>query len=188
MEITKQQIEKIESFVSSKLDSLNWYHTQEVRKIAGKLARLEKADKDIVEVAVLFHDLGKIKNGPGHAERSAEMARKYLEKENFDQRFIEEVVYCVIAHELPWKNQSNLVNTPEAKVVFDADMIQQIGKFGIIKESIKFRDIFAKDFQEGLTEVRDILLKEYNMIITDSGRKVAEPGYKFVKDFYKELL
>ena len=66
MEITKEQIQKIEKFVSSKLDSLNWEHSKGIRPIAQKLARLEKADKDIVDVAVMFHDLGKIK-GYGYA-------------------------------------------------------------------------------------------------------------------------
>jgi putative nucleotidyltransferase with HDIG domain len=187
--ITKNQFQKIEQYVSSKLDSLNWYHTQEVRKIAQKLAHLEKADKDIVDVAVLFHDLGKIKTGDlGHAEVSAELARKFLEKENLERRFIEEVIYCIIAHELPWKNQSNLVNTIEAKVVFDADMIQQLSEFGIIKHTLVYQEIIKKDFREGMIRSRDQLFKAYNLILSDNGRKLAEEGYKLVKEFYKELL
>jgi len=187
--LTKAQLQKIEQYVSSKLDSLNWYHTLEVRKIAQKLARLEKADKEIVDTAVLFHDIGYVKGGfQGHAQRSAEMAREYLEKEKHEQRFIEEVVYCIIAHTLPWDNHSNLVSTPEAKVVFDADMIQQLSELGIIKASIHFQDLIKKDFKEGIVQSRDFLFKTCNLIITENGRKMAEAGYKFVKDFYKELL
>ncbi len=187
--LTKNQLQKIEQYVSSKLDSLNWYHTQEVRKVAQKLAYLEKADKEIVDVAVLFHDIGYAKGGyQGHAQRSAEMAREYLEKERYEQRFIEEVVYCIIAHSLPWDNQSNLVSTPEAKVVFDADMIQQLSELGIIKASIYFQDLIKKDFKEGVIQSRDFLFKTYNLIITDNGRKLAEKGYKFIKEFYQELL
>jgi len=188
MEITKEHILKIEKFVSSKLDSLNWYHTNEMRPIARKLAGLEKADKEIVEVAVLFHDIGKIKGGKGHSQRGADMARKYLEREDYEQNFVEEVVYCIIAHSLPWNNKSNLINTPEAKVVFDADMIQQISKFGIIKHVFIFEDELLKDFKEGLIMSRDTLFKAYNLIITKNGRKMAEQGYKFIKDFYKDLL
>lgn len=186
--LSKAQLQKIERFVFSKLDSLTWYHTQEVRKIAQKLARQEKADKDIVDVAVLFHDLGKIKDGEGHSQRSADMARKFLEKENYEQRFIEEVVYCIITHELPWKNQTNLVNTLEAKVLFDADMIQQLSEFGIIKHTIIFQESINRDFQKGLVECRATLFQAYNLIITDNGRKMAEKGYKFVKNFFKDLL
>jgi len=187
--LTKAQLQKIEQYVSSKLDSLNWYHTLEVRKIAQKLARLEKADKEIVDTAVLFHDLGKIKiQGLGHSEVSAELARKFLEKENLETRFIEEVIYCIIAHELPWKNQSNLVSTIEAKVVFDADMIQHLSEFGIIKQVLAYQEIIKKNFHEGMIGSRDQLFKEYNLLLTDNGRKLAEAGYKFVKDFYKELL
>ena len=189
MEITKDQVEKIEKFIESKLDSLNWYHTQETRKIAQKLARLEKADKEIVDVAVLFHDLGKIKIiGLGHAEVSATMARKFLEQEKYQQNFVEEAVYCIISHEMPWQNQSYLVKTSEAKVVFDADMIQQLSEFGIIKQAINHQGIIKKDFHEGIIKSRDQLFKAYNLLLTDNGRKMAEPGYKFVKDFFKNIL
>lgn len=189
MIISKTQFEKIEFYVCSKLDSLNWQHTNEVRRVAQKLARLEKADKEIVDVAALFHDLGKA-NGKneGHAERSGELARKYLEKENFEQNFIEEVVYCVLVHSHPWREQSNLVTTPEAKVLFDADMIQQLSEFGIIKHSINYGADIYKNYQEGLIKTRDTLFRCYNLILTENGRKLAEPGYKFVKEFYKKLL
>jgi len=188
MEISKKQIEEIEKFVSLKLNSLDWYHTLEVRQIALKLARLEKADKEIVDVACLFHDLGKSKKFSQHAEIGAELARKYLEKNNFDQRFVEEVVYCMIVHSLPWDNKSNLVNTPEAKVLFDADMIHNITRFGVIKQSIDFRNEIQKDFRAGLIFSRDKLFKAYNLIITDNGHKMAEEGYKFIKEYYGKLI
>ena len=188
MEITKNQVEKIEKFVEAKLDSLNWEHTQEVRKIAQKLARLEKADKEIIDVAVLFHDIGKYKGDDGHVQRSADITRKFLEREGLNQRFVEEVVYCVIAHELPWKNQSNLINTTEAKVVFDADIIQQLSEFGIIKHTLAYQEIIKKDFREGMIKSRDQLFKAYNLLLTKNGQKLAEEGYKFVKEFYQKLL
>ena len=188
MEITKEQIKKIEQYISTKLDSLNWYHTQEVRKVAVRLARLGKADKGIVDVAVLFHDLGKIKEGAGHAQRSAEMARNFLEKEDLERRFIEEVVYSIIAHEMPWQNQSNLVKTIEAKVVFDADMIQQLSEFGIIKVILLKQSLINKDYRTGIIDARDNHFKFYNLLLTKNGRKMAEKGYKFIKEFYNNLL
>ena len=189
MPISNSQLEKIEAYVSSKLDSLNWAHTQAIRPIAQKLARLEKADKEIVDVAALFHDLGKYNgNIKDHEKRSGELARKYLERENFDQRFIEEVVYCVSVHMLPWENKANLISTPEAKVLFDADMIQQLSEFGIIKHAINYGADIYENYKEGLVKTRDTLFKAYNLILTNNGRKLAEPGYKFVKEFFKNLF
>lgn len=186
--LTKEQLKKIENFVSSKLDSLNWYHTQAIRPIAQKLARLEKADKEIVDVAVLFHDLGKIKGNEGHVQRSAELARRYLEKENFEQRFVEEVVYCIICHEFPWLGKSNIISTKEALVLCDADKIQQLSAFGIIKHAIRYADEFYGDYQAGLKRLWEKEMKIYNVIITENGRQLAEPGYKFIKEFFKNLL
>ncbi|MDP2586226.1 MAG: HD domain-containing protein [Candidatus Komeilibacteria bacterium] len=189
MTITKTQLEKIEAYVCSKLDSLNWQHTQVIRPIAQKLARLEKADKEIVDVAVLLHDLGKY-NGEikDHEKRSAELARKYLEKNNFEQRFIEEVVYCVSVHMLPWENKSHLITTPEAKVLFDANIIQQLSEFGVIKHTIHYGADIYENYKDGLIKTRDSLFKCYNLIITANGRKLAEPGYKFIREFFKNLL
>jgi uncharacterized protein len=188
MELTKEQIQKVERFVESKLDSLNWYHTQAMRPIAKKLAGLEKADKGIVDVSILFHDLGKIKGSDSHSQISAEIARKYLEKEGFEQSFVEEVVYSVLVHSYPWKDKSSLIKTTEAKVLFDADMIQQISEFGIIKYVFIFENEFKENFREALILSRDTIFKAYNLILTVNGRKMAEPGYKFVKDFFKDLL
>lgn len=189
MLLNRQKIEKIEFYVCSKLDSLNWQHTQEVRAIAQKLARLEKADKEIVDVAVLFHDLGKYTGeNAAHEQRSADLARKFLEKENYEQRFVEEVICAILVHSAPWESQAHLVNTPEAKVLFDADMIQQLSEFGIIKHAINYGTDIYKNYKEGLVKSRDSLFKAYNLIITENGRKMAEKGYKFVKDFYKNLL
>ncbi|HLD27358.1 MAG TPA: HD domain-containing protein [Patescibacteria group bacterium] len=187
MELTKDQTQKIERFAESKLDSLNWQHTLEVREVALKLARLEKADRQIVEAAALLHDIGKNRGDEGHVPRSEQLARKFLEKEGYEQRFVEEVVYCVSVHTLPWENQAELLTTPEAKVLFDADMIQQLSKFGLIKYSLIFSEELQGDFKEGLIKVRDTLFKCYNLILTKSGQQLAEPGYKFVKDFFKEL-
>jgi len=186
--LTKNQLQKIEQFVESKLDSLNWYHTQEVRKIAQKLARLEKADKEIVDVAVLFHDIGKYKGDDGHVQRSAEIARKFLEKENFEQRLIEEAVYCIIIHEYPWIGKANQIRTIEAKVVCDADVIQRLSPYGVIKHSIKYQEDFDKDFNSGIKKSWEKLMKCYNVILTKNGQKLAEPGYKLIKEFYKDLL
>jgi len=188
MELSKDQIKKIENFVNSRLDSLNWQHTLGVREIALKLARLEKADKQIVEVAALFHDIGKDKGDKGHIERGEKITRKYLETKKFPQNFVEEVVYCISVHSLPWENQTLLLTTPEAKVLFDADMVQQLSKFGIIKHCFIFEQELINDFKSGLIKVRDALFKAYNLIITKSGQKLAEPGYKFVKDFFKDIL
>jgi uncharacterized protein len=188
MEITKDQINKIEQYVSAKLDSLNWQHTQEVRKVAQKLAGLEKADKEIVDLAALFHDIGKIKGDTNHIVRSEEIARKYLESNVFNQNFIEEVVYCIAVHEYNWIGKVHIIKTIEAKVLADADSIQKLSAWGIIKHSIKYQEDFTKDYQEGLKRLQEKLMKCHNLLLTKNGPKMAGKGYKFIKDFFKDVL
>src|SRR3989338_110892 len=188
MEISKEQIRGIEEFVESRLDSLNWEHTKGMRPIARKLAGLEKADKEIVEVAVLLHDAGKGQGGKNHIQRSEEMARKYLEHEGFKQNFVEEVVYCIAVHDYHWIGKAGLMKTIESRVLADADAIQKLSPWGIIKHSIKYREDFDRDYQAGAKRLWEKLMKCYNLILTDNGRKLAEPGYRFVKEFFNDLL
>ena len=167
---------------------MNWEHTLQMREIALRLARLEKANKEIAEVAVLLHDAGKCKGDKGHIQRSEEMARKYLEHEGFEQNFVEEVVYCIAVHDYHWIGKAGLMKTIESKVLADADAIQKLSPWGIIKYSIKYREDFDRDYQAGTKRLWEKLMKCYNLILTDNGRKLAEPGYKFVKEFFKDLL
>ena len=86
--------------------------------------------------------------------------------------------------EIEEKGNNISYNSKVVKVLFDSDMIQQVGRFGIIKESINYQDLIRKNHRDGLKKVRDILFEEYNNIFTNNGRKMAEEGYKFVKDFF----
>jgi len=188
MEITKNQIQKIEQFAESKLDSLNWQHVREMRPIARKLAALEKANKDIVEAAVLLHDVGECRGEKDHIQRSEEMARKFLEKSGFEQSFVEEVVYCIAVHEYPWIGKANLMKTIEAKVLADADIIQKLSPYGIIRHSIKHQDDFRRSYDDGLKRLWEKSMKCYNLLLTKSGQKIAQKNYKFIKDFFKDIL
>ncbi|OGY89158.1 MAG: hypothetical protein A2927_00510 [Candidatus Komeilibacteria bacterium RIFCSPLOWO2_01_FULL_45_10] len=188
MSITKDQIRKIEQFVESKLDSLNWQHTLQVRGLALKLAQSEKADKEIVEAAALFHDVGKYQKEKGHAERSAGLARKYLEKENYPVNFVEEVVYCVICHDYPWDNKPELVNTIEAKVLYDADLISWLSNFGIIKQILYIQEQLSVDFPKALDEIIKKIDQESRKAFTKSGKEEVQKRVREIKNFYRTVL
>ncbi len=188
MPITKDKMEKIERFVAGKLDSLDWQHTKEVREIALKLARLERADKEIVEIAALLHDVGKSKGEAGHIARSEQEARKYLVKAGFEQRLIEEVVYCIAVHDYPWTGQAQSMVTIESKILADSDIMQKLSVWGIVSKIIEYQDGFSKNYPEALKTLRDKLLNRRHLLITKSAQKMAEPGYKFIKEFFKKLV
>ena len=184
MEISKEQIKEIEKFAKSKLHSVHLQHTLESRDVAKKLARLEKADWAIVEVAVLLHDIAKGKKL--HAEVGAEMARKFLTTKQYDQRFIEEVVYCILVHEDLDDDQKNLVRTKEAIVVYDSEKIQKISAFGIIKYICGHNDNFKDNYEQTTLKMYQSLKRKYDRIISKQGKEMASDGFKFIKGYFKE--
>ena len=90
-----------------------WGHT---------LLALKNANtKDLeVKMALLLHDLGKphsyqdeeIRHFQGHPEVSEKMARKILERLEYDSKFTENVCYLVKSHDIPI-DTDNLDNTYE---------------------------------------------------------------------------
>lgn len=170
MEITVEQIKKIEDFVKAKLDSLNFKHTQDVVRLAEKIGKAEKADLTIIKAGALLHDVGKSIADKNHALHSADLARKFLEHENFNQRFVEEAVYCVLCHQYAWDGQTELLNTIEAKVVADADLLCAMTPLGLVKVFILFQQELYKDYGQSVSDIRDILLNIKKLLTTKTGK------------------
>lgn len=201
--ITKKQLKQIEKFVENKLDELNWMHTQAIRPIANYIAKKEKADEKVVDVAVLFHDITKtnLKKELYHHKEGADIAKNFLKKIKVDKKFIDKVYHCVISHSTPLryfrtkaekahKNKNFLPwpKTKEAKVLFDADMVQQLSPFGIMKGSFIGYKVYNKDFKENILDTKNTLMKDaYEHIFTKTGKKLAKERIKYLKDFFYKV-
>lgn len=179
-----KQINRIEKYVKENMDEFDWVHTKGVRIIAEELAGLEKADKDIVDIAALFHDISKAKVSPiRHAKESAKMAKSFLKKMKYNDGFIERAVECVAAHSSPWTKNAPMPKSIEAKVVFDADMLQQLSSFGIIKHILKYK---KKTFKEIIKNSEDDLANiAFKLLLTKNGKRIGRSKVRYVKEFFK---
>lgn len=95
-------------------------HTEEVVSAAGKIAKgegLSDEEKETVEIAAWFHDLGHIYDCDCHEKKSAEIAREYLEKHDCSPTRISQVEGCIMATMMPQRP----LNRMEA-VLCDADL------------------------------------------------------------------
>jgi len=178
-------IKEIEEFVEKNSTEREWLHTRQIRPIAAELADKEGADKEIVDVAVLFHDIGKGKTERNHALKGSEIARECLEKLNIDSVFVQKVCDAVRRHSGPWNKDAEMPQTIEDKVVFDADMIQQRGAFGIVKNLDEFKDL---GFLERVKKARDQLRKAHDLVMTNSGKEMVGKRMKYVEEFFDEVL
>lgn len=176
---------EIEDFVKKNSAEMEWMHTRRIRPIAAELAEKEGADKEIVDIAVLFHDIGRGKCESDHSLKGEEITKDFLEKQKFDQDFVNKVCDAVRRHSGPWKENAEMPKTIEDKVVFDADMIQQRSAFGIAKQFELLKDL---TFVEKVKTARAQLRKAHDLVITKSGREMVEKRRKYVEDFFDGVL
>lgn len=97
------------------------YHFTIVRDYSLKLAKIFKANTEIVEIAALSHDIGSIIYGreKHHITGTKIMGKKLLEL-NYPKENIRQVLHCILAH-----RGSNGIKskTMEARIISDADAI-----------------------------------------------------------------
>jgi len=109
-------------------------HLLRVRNTALKLAKSEKANKDIVEAMVLLHDLVRYEDEKEDTsvEKTLKESKKILKKEGYPPEQIKTILDGIASHSL----HSKLHKEPEsieAKILFDADKIDSVGEIGIAR-------------------------------------------------------
>lgn len=203
MEITKEQINKIEKFVKEKLDELNYTHTIQVRDIALEIQKKEGGDKKIIEAAALLHDIGKAEEFKGenynHHEISAKVAEEFLNKINIDKESIKKIIGCIKTHMGPSdtlisqfsdkvdniKKYYPRPKTDEEKIVYDADMINFCGPFGVVKRFYLGAKT-GKNFVD-IIKSKKIHFSAYNDLQTETGKKIGKKYFEATKKFFEVL-
>ena len=105
------------------------FHLLPVIKNACMLAEKYDADKDIVEVAAIFHDYANLldfANRDNHHILGAELAEGILSEDGFEQEFIDKVKLCIRNH------RASIVKEKFSKeeiCVADADAMSHLDSF-----------------------------------------------------------
>src|SRR5512140_1567206 len=101
-------------------------HVLRVVQLADKIAQAEGADREIVRVAALLHDIGLDQGRAGHEAAAALRAREILREppQDYSAEFIDAVAHAIEAHRF---RSGPTPRTLEAQVLFDADKLDSIG-------------------------------------------------------------
>jgi predicted metal-dependent HD superfamily phosphohydrolase len=78
----------------------NYQHTLETVDVCIKLAsefEINEEAKEILLLAAWFHDSGYIYSYKGHEEKSAVIAKEFLEQKNYPQSKLEQVINCILS-------------------------------------------------------------------------------------------
>lgn len=122
VEICKAHVKGI--FDSTSINSLhyhNWKHTMRVlnavQEIVNHTEGVEGGHKEILELAVLFHDVAFSQGSENHEEAGTKMAEEFLRNQSYSEEGIEEVKKLIFATKIDY-SPKNLLE----EIIKDADL------------------------------------------------------------------
>jgi uncharacterized protein len=196
--------EKATAYFKNSRGSHDWSHTERVYKLCVRIGEKEGADLEVLRIAALLHDIGRdeqdrSKGQVCHAKVGAELARQILEDVGLEPDKAEQVLHCIRTHRFRGRHQPE---TPEAKVLFDADKLDSIGAVGVGRAFLFAGEVGAKVHNRGIdltktssyseedTAYREFavkLRKVKDRMLTREGRKMAEERHRFMEEFFERL-
>jgi uncharacterized protein len=115
-------------------DINNLLHSYRVLNYALQILASEpEACAEVVIIAALLHDIGRMEKKPGrkekafHAKAGSEKSRAFLLENGYTEETAGQVAGCILTHSL---NAETPPQTLEAQIVFDADKLDLSGAVG----------------------------------------------------------
>ncbi|MFH2219449.1 MAG: HD domain-containing protein [Pseudomonadota bacterium] len=186
-------------------ESHDWDHTLRVYRLCERIGAVEGADMGVLGVAAYLHDIGRCyqdaTNGAVcHAEKGAQMARPIVSNLPLSEDQKQNIIHCVRSHRF---RGGHPPETPEAKVLFDADKLDAIGAVGVARAYLFAGEVGARlhnsevDVEKtkpyskedtGFREFTVKLSKIRDRILTKEGRRMAEERHEFMEQFFKRFV
>ncbi|MGV8152405.1 MAG: HD domain-containing protein [Candidatus Nanoarchaeia archaeon] len=186
MNLTQNQLKKIIYFSKEQVkknDSWHqWPHIKQTVKLAKILAEKEKADLKICEVSALLHDICKYKeeNGKDHGKEGAKLAKSYLCSLGLYEEDILSICYAIEQH-----NKGKIKQTIEAKILYDADKLQAIGVYGLLRDYGWF---ISKGYSPESAYNNAISAEIFyrKKVYTNTAKKIAKTALKDIQKFQRD--
>ncbi|ARS37731.1 HD domain-containing protein [Pontibacter actiniarum] len=167
----------VRNLLSGEGSGHDWWHILRVWNNAKSIAAQEDADRYVVELAALLHDIGDHKFHNGDETVGPRMAREWMEQHAVDEDTVQHV--CQIIRDLSFKGAgtSSAMATLEGRVVQDADRLDAIGAIGI-----------ARTFAYGGHKSREMYNPGIKPVLHDSFEAYKNNTAPTVNHFYEKLL
>lgn len=157
-------------------------HTLRVRRNAMRIAATEPGcDKLTVELAALLHDADDHKLF--YTENNAN-ARAFLEREGVAPETVERI--CAAINSVSFsRNRGRRPETPEGRIVQDADRLDAMGAVGVAR-CFAYGGEHGRPMEESIAHFHEKLLLLRDGLNTESARRLAEKRHGFLLDFLRE--
>ena len=206
----EQLIADTENFVKQTLANAegghDWWHVYRVWQLAKNIAKTEKVNHLVVELAALLHDIADAKFHDGDESVGPRIARNFLQNKGVDDATCEHVENIIANISFGGGNEVKNFSSVELNVVQDADRLDAMGAIGIARTfnygGYKNRELYNPSIKPNLhmskAEYRNstaptinhfyeklLLLKD--RMTTDTGKQLAEKRHLFMMSFLEEF-
>ena len=203
-------IQKTVSFVKETLSNAegghDWWHIERVLKNAIEIAETEDADRLVVELAALLHDIADSKFHNGDEEKGPAVAGAFLERIGVEPTVITHVQNIIRYMSFKSSFDQPVFSSIEMQVVQDADRLDAIGAIGIARAfnygGYKGRPIYDRSVPAELHISREtyknssapslnhfyeklLLLKD--RMNTATGKELAQQRHHFMEAYLQQL-
>lgn len=203
-------ISKTITFVKQQLANAegghDWFHIERVYKNALLIAREEKCDLQIVQLAALLHDIADSKFHNGDETIGPETARNFLESKNIAPETISHIINIIENISFKGGNFDKNFHSVELDIVQDADRLDAIGAIGIARAfnygGFKNRALYdpkiAPNTNMSVEEYKrsqaptinhfyEKLLLLKDKMNTQTGKQIAQQRHQFMENFLSQF-
>jgi uncharacterized protein len=185
--------------------SHNWDHTLRVRRLCQRIGAAEGVDMDVLLASAYLHDIARRyqddSNGAVcHAEKGAQLAAPIVDKLSLTAGQKDNILHSIRSHRF---RGSHKPQTPEARVLFDADKLDAIGAVGVARAFLFAGEVGARLHSDdpnieaartysaddtGYREFKVKLSKIKDRILTREGRKLAVDRHTVMEEFFNRFI
>lgn len=173
--LTQEQGRRIEEFCKNFYRQQDFAHNRRHMKKTIRLAefigRKEGANIRLIRLGAMVHqfhdDIGTLE--------------QFLDVLKVDDETAAKLVECTSFR--PHRNIPPEEVSLEAKIVYDADILQSLGPFGTLREVASLLE--EKGFDGSVEETRDEQTAFYEFLQTKTARKIAEVPHQFMQKFWE---
>jgi uncharacterized protein len=189
---------------SSARGSHDWEHTERVYKLCMKIAEAERADKEVLAIAAWLHDVGRTYQDESrgslcHAEKGVEMAEEVLHAYPISREKKHNILHCIRTHRYRGACKPE---TPEAKILYDADKLDAIGAIGVGRAFLFAGEVGARLHNPHILpeetdpySVEDTAFREFSLklsrikdrMMTQEGKRIAADRHAFMASFFQRF-
>ncbi|WP_442601305.1 DUF4269 domain-containing protein [Paenibacillus sp. KN14-4R] len=182
----------------------DWWHIYRVVQTAKTIAKQEKANAFVCELAALMHDLADDKVIASEEEGLANI-KTWLVSNRVDAKSIEAVLEIITTMSFKGGNRPP-IRTLEGKVVQDADRLDAIGAMGISRvfaysgakqriihdPAIRPREnMTTAEYRSGedtaINHFYEKLLKLKDLMNTNYGKQMADERHRFMENYLEQF-